>query len=233
MEKTKNNKLAIVAGLFIIISYCLHYGFDIIVFIIDVLIGLLFFISFLTRNRILLIVSFVLSSLESIGIAVFFYGRTSLILSAILWSFSVIGFIIIIIESAKNNKITNYSWFIPPLILIGAIVFRCVFLWNEMPVVYSRSVSEFIGDYSLTLIGYLFRVIGFILTGLCIKQSLFKPKLKEPKQLMIVDGENNQNVLRENSEANRIKQLKELLDAGVLTQKEFEEKKKQILNGDR
>lgn len=118
-----------------------------------------------------------------------------------------------------NVKVTKYIWFIP----MGLLAFARIVEWIKY---------DYFSDLSLSYIWHSMllecvEIAAFLFIGLWLKNSPVEAEPVSAMQGGAYTMGNQQNGII--GEADRLKACKELLDSGLITQEEFEAKKKQIL----
>ena len=165
------------------------------------------------KNVSLIVVSSVMTLLN------IFYIIRNISLSTILLFLTYASLTAIIILGIKNKDIVRNIFFIPSAIALIYNVMDFSFI-----IKYIRLIGldyYFIHDILLLLLFNASSIASLFLVGLWISNpKVTNIKITAASQLntSLIGG------------ADKIKACKELLDAGIITQEEFEEKKKQILN---
>lgn len=110
------------------------------------------------------------------------------------------------ILNLKGNKIVKDIWFVPGVIyFVSNIIYN---LWGAVDWLFGI----------LTILVFIVWSCGFIFTGLWLKEDISQ----EDKETVNTSMPNI-------GDADRLMKLKDLLDSGIITQEEFDEKKKEIL----
>ncbi|MCD8180758.1 MAG: SHOCT domain-containing protein [Firmicutes bacterium] len=146
-----------------------------------------------------------------------YFGLFSLAAAAL--TFLTVAFCIPSTASKDSTfkRIAQRIWFLPAvLLLIGSIFY---YIWWFL-YAYDNSFLVFIESCGVTLIFDIIEIAAYLFAGLWLSDGKFAVKREKsaavPNAVKIGD-------------ADRLKICKELLDEGVITQDEFDEKKKQIL----
>ena len=144
---------------------------------------------------------------------------------------SVCLFVLILLNCVppltKKAKITKGLWFVPGvLMLINTLIY---YIYNYLAIIYN------LGETFVIIMIELIRVAAFILMGLWFKESYAAteekddPKINTYAALDPYTVDSNLAGTAFVGGADKLKTYKELLDSGVITQEEFDAKKKQIL----
>lgn len=116
----------------------------------------------------------------------------------------------------NSKKAISVIWFIPALLLAV----------RYFPIWFSHDYSSIETAHAIISISnQAFHLLAFLLSGLWLKAMLQDEKEKAPASL---SNDSIREPIPMLGGADKLLQYKELLDSGIITQKEFEEKKKQI-----
>lgn len=140
------------------------------------------------------------------------YGfPTSFIIATIL---SLVAWVLIVVAALnmKNGRILG----IVSSVLIAVQYLVTIFGYKIVFGIFVFQLSEFLINLGL--------ILGVLMMGLALGDNLFKHSETANSK-----ANGNGNVTSEESQTERLIKLKELLDKGVISQEEFEAKKKQIL----
>lgn len=128
--------------------------------------------------------------------------------------------VVLIIISIKGNSLAKKIWFVPACVMLLEFVVICIRFFSVLDGLWELLVREII------------EIVGLLFVGLWIKEdatpveaapineySTFNPQAvySTPAASSTVGG------------ANKLKMYKDLLDSGIITQEEFDAKKKEIL----
>lgn len=120
----------------------------------------------------------------------------------------------------RRNNIVRKVWFIPMALLCALYLMICAAY-----------------DFDFMSLEYFAETAGVLFIGLWLREDVISPAAEKKMEVNNVYNIFNKNNVREDTRnhdsliggADRLKACKELLDSGVITQEEFEAKKKQIL----
>ncbi len=148
---------------------------------------------------------------EKKGVLIVSAVKAALILYALFQIFNIynvfyfavyVGLVCVSAFAVQRNNIVKNIWFIPTVLLCVQYLMSCA-------------------AYNFLMFGYLIEAVQVLFIGLWLREDVIshiaekEPKVNNPDSL--IGG------------ADRLKACKELLDSGVITQEEFETKRKQIL----
>lgn len=134
---------------------------------------------------------------------------------AVFISISLIAAMCIL--NLKGNKIVKNIWFVPGIIY---------FVSN---ILYALLEDGGFGGFEILIV--LICIVwscGYILTGLWLKEDV-STEDKETVNAVFANAYQANTGMPNIGDADRLMKLKDLLDSGIITQEEFDEKKKQIL----
>lgn len=136
------------------------------------------------------------------------------ILSAIaLFAIFIVG----MKATLNSKKAISVIWFIPALLLAV----------RYFPMWLSRDYSSLENAYAIISISsQTFHLLAFLLSGLWLKTMMQDEKENTPVPL---SNDSIREPIPTLGGADKLLQYKELLDSGIITQEEFDEKKKQVL----
>ena len=133
---------------------------------------------------------------------------------AVFISISLIAAMCIL--NLKGNKIVKNIWFVPGIIYFVSNIYT------------SLEDGGFGGFEILIVLICIVWSCGFILTGLWLKEDV-STEDKETVNAIATNAYQANTGMPNIGDADRLMKLKSLLDSGIITKEEFDEKKKQIL----
>lgn len=143
---------------------------------------------------------------------------------------SFLSLLVLVVLSMKGSPVVSKVWFVPGLMML---IHMGVSFLSEFS--YFKEYGEYLnyGDMIRSCIEIFMKnaifVLGLVLVGLWLKGELDSPNVENKysdNNPPISPVASNTDVF---GNADRLRECKTLLDEGLITQEEFEEKKKQIL----
>ena len=225
----KFSKYALIAGIFFVAStacqICIYIDWfteppNSIVSLSVYIIGfVLFSISLLTKKKTFALYSAAIITLGYI-LMVLFNGITGPLMDipSVLFYISLI---ILFIFSIKRNTILHNFWVVPGILASIQFIIR-IFAYQIF--VYGLPVGSFLGVGGFVwLVNDIIIIIAAFFIGLWLKGDLPEKRFQRTEGKIDVPK-------AEIGGAEKIKALKELLDSGIISQEEFDNKKKEILD---
>lgn len=127
-------------------------------------------------------------------------------------------------ETTNSKKILNGLWFIPGILLTIRLIASIKNIYPVRFVNQHSSVEKVY--YILVISGEVTVLLAFLFTGLWLKTVIQEEKDSSPA---LLSGGTAKESIPALGGADKLLQYKELLDSGIITQEEFNEKKKQVL----
>ena len=174
------------------------------------------------RNKKMMLIAACFICLTNLITSLYWLVETSIIsmyCSEFILSFlAYAALVLLIFLSSKEDIKAKYFWFLPAVFIVVSVF---------------RFVPDSSGFYYLDdLLTFLFEAIALFFAGLWLKREC-RAVQKRPSHFKTESSTSTTSSRSESSyiigSADKLKALKELLDAGTITQEEFETKKKQIL----
>lgn len=139
--------------------------------------------------------------------------------SIIVFLFMIITFVVFLLAYLRvEHKLTKHTYHMPMvtfILLMGFSLYACKF----------AHLTIYNGHIYYWEIGWLFYIITILHILAIVLSVLIKNQKTEDVPLVVTVRKKSANI----DTVEEIKKYKELLDSGVITQEEFETKKKQIL----
>lgn len=133
-------------------------------------------------------------------------------------------FLISMIRTTYTRNMINELWFIPGIIQVVGCLFYCWWTYSYYNDGFHYDLRSTIAII-LTPAGEIFYAIACVLSCLWIKTVSSEDKKTVPDTLSNIINEPEPTL----GGADKLLQYKELLDLGIITQEEFDEKKNQVL----
>lgn len=242
MRETIIKRLSIISGICIFLPAAFFMVWDtislikesyfyggMILTVIEFLIAFLILIACIKRSRILLVIAWSLDIIYHVFLIYVYNDSELMIVSMTLGVIKGIAYIAVLSFPKKKKAIINSIWFIPPLLALASIILQYKESWDWfLNSTYSVELIYFIASNKWSIATDLLKLTGQVILVICIKELYY---FKEKAETMHQNNdETSYKESSDSSEADRIKQLKELLDDGILTEEEYNEKKSSVLN---
>ena len=142
---------------------------------------------------------------------------TILPIGLIIIAFILATIILCLVSIVKNNSLKDSFWHVSlPILTIVGIWFGCIVM---------TGTHQCTNHIDVVQASQTFWVLIFLMFGVCIlsfiKRSVVPKTEKDVSQVI--------NNIHRPSNADELKKYKDLLDSGIITQEEFDQKKKQLL----
>lgn len=170
-----------------------------------------FAVSLVLAKKLPTLVFFAMEGLYATWNVIVHITHGSFSIDVLFWVAADIAGVLLLILVLNKNQLIQYIWFLPAAFSLVEEAYGYIFL-----------------DYRLTLryaLLAIFIVGSYLFVGLWLKADTYvapSRKIATPRQIA-------HSASPESDTVDRLKELKELLDTGVLTKEEFDAKKKQIL----